>query len=153
MASYVKFELDDGTIVYLESTDSPKGASGLIPGGREHAEMAAVSFDQSVASIRKMAVTLMQNLRSGFSEQPDEVGVSFGIKASGEIGNLVISRGGMEANYNVSLRWRNKDKEKEKEEGSEDHKKDEETGDHKKDEGTGDKDEAKKPAKKGAASE
>ena len=113
MASYVKFQLDDGTIVYIESTDSPKGSSGLIPGSREHVEQAAVSFDQSVAAIRKMAVSMMQNLRSGFAEQPEEVGVSFGIKASGELANLVVSRGGMEANYNVSLRWR-KDKDKDK---------------------------------------
>jgi hypothetical protein len=113
MASYVKFELDDGTVVYVESTDTPKGSSGLIPGTRDHTEQAAVAFDQSVTAIRKMAVSLMQNIRTGFDDQPDEVGVNFGIKASGELGNLVVARGGMEANYNVSLRWRTKDKEKE----------------------------------------
>ncbi len=113
MASYVKFELDDGTVVYVETTDTPKGASGLIPGMREHAEQEAVSFDQSVSTIRKMAAALMQNIRSGFEEQPDEVGVNFGIKASGELGSLVVARGGMEANFSVSLRWRTKDKEKE----------------------------------------
>ena len=112
MASYVKFELEDGTVVYVESTDTPKGSSGLIPGSREHVEQASVSFDQSVGTIRKMAVALMQNLRSGFPETPEELGVSFGIKASAELGSLVVARGGMEANYNVSLRWRNKEKEK-----------------------------------------
>ena len=62
-----------------------------------------------------MAVALMTNLRSGFPEQPEELGVSFGVKASAELSNLVVARGGMEANYNVSLRWRSKDKDKEKE--------------------------------------
>ena len=114
MASYVKFELDDGTIVYVKSTDIPKGSSGLIPGSREHAAQADVSFDQSVATIRKMAVALMQNLRSGFPEQPEELGVSFGIKASAELANLVVARGGVEFNFNVSLRWRNKEKDKDK---------------------------------------
>ncbi len=110
MASYVKFELDDGTIVYVETTDVPKGSSGLIPGTREHADQEAVSFDQAITAIRKMAVAMMENLHSGFDEPPEEVGVNFGIKASGEISGLVVARGGMEANYNVSLRWRNKEK-------------------------------------------
>ncbi len=133
MASFVKFKLDDGTIVYVEATDIPKGSSGLIPGSREHAEQAAISFDQSVTTIRKMAVTLMENLRSGFEEEPDELGVSFGIKASGELGDLVVARGGMEANYNVSLRWRNKAKEN--------------------NEGNSEKDENKKTKAKGASAE
>lgn len=112
MASYVKFELEDGTIVYIESTDTPKGSSGLIPGTREHAEQPAVSFDQSAAAIHKMAAALMRNLREGFAEPPDEVGVNFGIKASGELANLVVARGGAESNFAVSLRWRSKDKDK-----------------------------------------
>ena len=116
MASYVKFELDDGTIIYVETTETPKGSSGLIPGkGAEHAEQAAVSFDQSVDAIRKMASSMIQNIRSGFVEQPSEIAVNFGLKASADLGTLVVARGGVEANYNVSLRWhRDKDKEKEK---------------------------------------
>lgn len=125
MATYVKFELDDGTIVYVESPETPKGSSGLLPGTREHTEQPAVSFDKSVAAVRKMAAVLMQNLRSGFDEQPDEVGVNFGIKASAELANLVIARGGAESNFTVSLRWRSKDKnnEKKEEEKKEDEKK------------------------------
>lgn len=124
MASYVKFELDDGTIVYVETAESPKGSSGLIPGGRgaEHAEQAAVSFDQSVKTIRKMASSLLENLRSDLAEQPEEVAISFGVKASGDLATLVVARGGMEANYNVSLRWRRKDEDKKEEK---DEKKDE----------------------------
>jgi hypothetical protein len=129
MASYVKFELEDGTVVYVESTDTPKGSSGLIPGGRgDHiTDQPAVSFDEAVLSIRKMSTSLVQNLLSGFEERPEEVGISFGIKASGEIGSLVVARGGMEANYNVSLRWRHNDKDKDKEkEDKKDEKKEEE---------------------------
>ncbi len=118
--AYLKFELNDGTIVYIESAETPKGASGLIPGGRgEHVnEQGAISFDKSVDGIRKMAAALIENLRSGFAEQPDEVSVSFGLKASADVGNLVVSRGGMEANYNVSLRWREDKKEDEEKEAT-----------------------------------
>ncbi len=108
MASYVKFELGDGTIVYIETTDTPKGSSGLIPGrsGEHAAEPAAVPFEKAVEGIRKMAVSLSQGLRGEGEEQPEEVSISFGLRASADLGNLVVSRGGMEANYNVSIRWR-----------------------------------------------
>ncbi len=117
MASYVKFELDDGTIVYVESTDTPRGSSGLIPPGRaaeQAADQSAISFDKSVQTIRKMATSLMQNLQTGFEEQPEEVGINFGLKASSDLSGLVVARGGMEANFNVSLRWRQKDEEDKK---------------------------------------
>lgn len=115
MASYLKFELEDGTIVYVETTDSPKGTSGLIPGSRgaeQAADQAAVSFEKSAGAVRKMASALLEQFRA---DQPDEVSINFGLKASGELGNLIVARGGMEANFNVSIRWRKPD-EKEKEE-------------------------------------
>ena len=111
--AYVKFELEDGTAVYIESADSPKGSSGLIPGMRGDAsDQAALSFEKSVSAVRKMASTMISNLREGFVEQPEEVQINFGLKASGELGSLVVARGGMEANYNISLRWRSEKAEK-----------------------------------------
>ena len=112
MASYVKFELEDGTVVYVESTDTPKGASGFPLGTRgDHpSEQAAVSFEKSIQSVRKMAAALIKEMREGFVQSPDEVQVNFGLKASGEIGSLIVARGGMEANYNVMLRWASEEK-------------------------------------------
>jgi hypothetical protein len=116
MATYVKFQLEDGTVVYIESTDVPKGSSGLIPTSRDHIEQAVTSFDQSVLGIRKMTTALVQNMRSSFDEQPEELALSFGIKASADLSNLVVARGGGEANFNVSLRWRHKEEGKDKDE-------------------------------------
>ena len=121
MASYVKFELEDGTIVFVESAESPKITSGLLPANRAEqvAEQAAVSFEKSVDAVRKMAAAMIQNIRTGFEEQPEEVAINFGLKASGELSNLVVSRGGLEANYNVSIRWRREDKKDDKKDGKE----------------------------------
>jgi hypothetical protein len=116
MATYVKFQLEDGTIVYIESADVAKGSSGLIPSGRDHIEQAVTSFDQAVLAIRKMTTALVDNLRASFIEQPEEVALSFGVKASADLSNLVVARAGGEANFNVSLRWRHKEEENEKEE-------------------------------------
>jgi len=114
MASYMKFELEDGTFVYVETTDGPKGTSGLIPAGRgadQAAEQAAASFEKSAGAVQKMAAALLQQFRAGFADQPEEVSISFGLKASGELGTFMVARGGMEANYNVSIRWRKEEKE------------------------------------------
>ncbi len=115
MASYLKFELEDGTIVYLETIEAPKGSGGLIPASREgSAEKAALSFEKSFNSVRKMAATMLKDLREGFTQEPEEVSITFGLKASAELGNLIVARGGMDANYGVTLRWRNEKKEPEK---------------------------------------
>lgn len=116
MASYVKFELEDGTIVYVESVDSPKGSSGLIPAGRgaeQAADQAAISFEKSVGGVRKMASALLKEFKDGLTQEPDEVTISFGLKASGELGSLLVARGGVEANYNISIRWHKEEKKKE----------------------------------------
>ena len=115
MASYVKFTLEDGTVVYVESSDAPKGSGSLIPtrGAGEAIEQATASFEKSVGAVRKMAATLIGGLREGFEEKPTEITVSFGLKASADLGNLVVARTGVEANYNVSLRWSKEKKEEE----------------------------------------
>ena len=115
MASYVKFTLEDGTVVYIESSDAPKGSGSLIPsrGVGDTVEHVTASFEKSVESVRKMASSLITNLRDGFEEKPTEITVSFGLKASADLGNLVVARTGVEANYNVSLRWSKEKKEEE----------------------------------------
>ena len=116
MASYVKFELEDGTIVYMEATDVPRGSSGfpLTTRADNPTEQTSVSFENSIQSVRKMAAVMVQEMRSGFTQPPDEVQMNFGLKASAEVGGLVVARGGAESNYNVMLRWSTKNKDKDK---------------------------------------
>lgn len=109
MASYLKFTLEDGSEVYLEAVDVSKSTSGLIPSTREAAESAkTASFEQSFRSVRGMASAMLSELTQGVDEVPEEVSINFGLKASAEIGSLVVARGGMEANYNINIRWRKK---------------------------------------------
>lgn len=114
MASYLKFELEDGTTVYIETTDVPRGTSGFpITSRSEHpSEQTAIPFEKTVQAVQKMASALMREIRSGDSQPPEEVQVNFGLKAAAEVGSLVIARGGMESNFNVMLRWSSKEKEK-----------------------------------------
>lgn len=107
MSSYVKFVLDDGSAIYLESAETHKGSGSLIPsrGEPEPDDPSNLSFEQSVNSVQRMAAILINGLRDGFIEKPSEIAVSFGLKASAELESMVVSRAGMDANFNISLRW------------------------------------------------
>jgi len=120
MPRYIEFPLEGGGAILIESPDEPsKAPTGLVPATRgeslkEMAEQARQSFDASVENVRKSADLLVNKLRA-LSDPPDEMEVSFSLKASGELGNIAIGKAGAEANYTVTLRWR---KEEKKEEGS-----------------------------------
>ncbi|MBM2849818.1 MAG: uncharacterized protein HW418_2760 [Anaerolineales bacterium] len=120
MSKYIEFPLEGGGAILIESPDEPsKAPTGLVPATRgeslkEMAEQARQSFDASVENVRKSADLLVNKLRA-LSDPPDEMEVSFSLKASGELGNIAIGKAGAEANYTVTLRWR---KEEKKEEGS-----------------------------------
>lgn len=113
MAKYVEFQLQDGTTILIESADEKKSAGGgFVPttrGGEEPTEKAKVTFEQAVQSVRSSANLLVSKLRD-LSQPPDEMEVTFSLKTSAEVGTLFVAKGGAEASYNVTLRWRREDK-------------------------------------------
>jgi hypothetical protein len=119
MPKYIEFPLEGGGAILIESPDEPsKAPTGYAPATRgeslkEMAEQAKQSFDASVENVRKSADLLVSKLRA-LSDPPDEMEVSFSLKASGELGNIAIGKAGAEANYTVILKWR---KEEKKDEG------------------------------------
>ncbi len=122
MSRYIEFPLEGGGAIVIESPDEPsKAPTGYAQAARgeslkEMAEQARQSFDASVENVRKSADLLVNKLRA-LSDPPDEMEVSFSLKASGELGNLAIGKAGAEANYTVVLKWRREDKEEKKDEG------------------------------------
>lgn len=122
MAKYVEFPLEDGGVILVEASDERKAAGGGFvrgapgDGTQEIIEKAKASFEASFESVRKSADALVQKLTS-LSQRPDEVEVSFSLKVSAELGNVVIAKAGSESNYSVTLRWRNEKEEKKAQEG------------------------------------
>ena len=122
--AYITFELEDGTTVNIETVDGHRNSPGLIPSGREEETgKLAISFEKQIDGARKLAASMMKNFREGFSDNPSDIDISFGLKASGEVGGFLVSRAGPEATFSVSLHWRDrsgdKDKDKDKEKKSE----------------------------------
>lgn len=114
--AYITFELEDGTKVFIESADVHKNSPGLIPAGKaaETEDKTTISFEQQIDGARKMAAAMMKKFREGFKKEPSDIDISFGLKASSEVGGFLISRGGPEATFSVSLHWCDREKEAEK---------------------------------------
>ena len=113
--AYLTFELEDGTKVFIEASDVQKTTPGLIPSGRgEGNEKAPIHFEQQVSGVKKMAAALVRQFREGMEEEPSDVDISFGMKASGELGGLLVSRSGGDASFSITLRWHAQSKDEDK---------------------------------------
>ena len=85
--AFITFELEDGTQVYIESADAHKNSPGLIPSGKAEdgsGDKSVISFEKQIEGARKMASVLMSKFREGFTSEPSDIDVSFGLKASSE---------------------------------------------------------------------
>jgi hypothetical protein len=65
---------------------------------------ATKKFCAALASINHSATLLRQELDE---LKADEVEVKFGLTTTGELGNFAIGKVGVEANYEVTLKWKN----------------------------------------------
>src|ERR1035438_8379430 len=100
---YITFSTDSGGTVFLEAEDGP-GARPVSALG-ETASQAVSALEASLASIRSMSSTLFTNLRNGLPERPQEIELTFGIKASAELSTLIVAKAAGEANFTVKLKW------------------------------------------------
>lgn len=109
MSKYVEFPLEGGGTIVIESADEPsRNPSGFLRSGEagsEVANQAQGTFDNSVEAVRRSAELLVSKLR-GLSAPPDELEISFSLKASSETASLVVGKAGSDANFGVLLRWR-----------------------------------------------
>ena len=101
MSRYVEFTLSDGSTVIIESDEDE---SGVVKAGLGDAvERAGEMFEQAIENARKSAMVIVDKMRE---LEPDEVEVTFGLKASGELGNIVVAKAGVEASYSIKLKWK-----------------------------------------------
>ena len=107
MSRYVEFALPDGSTVVIESDEPETGITkAAVRGVGEVTERARETFEQSAENARKSALVILDKVRHGLSDPPDEVEITFGLKASGELGSMVVAKVGVEASYSVTLTWK-----------------------------------------------
>jgi hypothetical protein len=107
VSRYVEFALPDGSTVVIESDEPETGITkAAVRGVGEVTERARETFEQSAENARKSALVILDKVRHGLSDPPDEVEITFGLKASGELGSMVVAKVGVEASYSVTLTWK-----------------------------------------------
>jgi hypothetical protein len=104
MSGYVEFTLPDGSSVFIESDDTE---SGTVKAGRlsDVTKQAQETFENAVENAHKAVLIVLDKVQE-LLQAPDQVEITFGLKASGELGTLVVAKAGIEANYSVKLMWK-----------------------------------------------
>lgn len=106
MARYIEVNTPEGTM-FMEVDEKAEiiSRAGGTPVGPT--ETAAERFRKSVDILSHEAEGIIRKLRQ-IDLAPDEVTVSFGIKAAGEIGSPIfaLAKGSVEAGYNITMKWK-----------------------------------------------
>jgi len=120
MTTYIQFRTENGdeTVVLIEvdedEVDSDRGTvkAGLssVVGGT--VAIAQKSFSSAIRNaVKNNAQELIEAVRS-LPDSPTEVEITFGLKATGEVGNVAVCKMGAEANYAIKLVWKPSSNEK-----------------------------------------
>jgi hypothetical protein len=113
MSRYVEFATNAGGPVLVEvdtfEVVPPSGVekAGLRPRPAEGAVASAEStFEEAVTSAVTRSVAALADAVGSLPLAPTEVELTFGLKATGEVGNIAIAKAGGEANFTVRLVWK-----------------------------------------------
>ncbi len=103
----VEFPLENGGKVLVE-VDEPAPEGSVVRAARpgEIADKAKDTFEDALDKIKPAAQSIIDKLRD-LHDEPDEIGVEFGIKLSAAAGAFIASAG-VDANYKVTLKWTKK---------------------------------------------
>ena len=124
MSRYIKYQTADGGVVLVEvegeaETAIPKG--GVVRAGRgvgeavqDAVEEVQTKFEDAMEVVRRNAQTIIGKVKEGLTDPPDEVEVTFGLKAAGELGNFAVAKASAEANYTVKMTWKREERKERK---------------------------------------
>jgi prophage DNA circulation protein len=102
MANYIEYELEDGATILIQAVNSTEQGIVQASGDGHTVTKAVKSFREALADIKESAAIFADEMSV---LQVDEMEVCFGITATGELGNFAVGKVGLEANYQVTLKW------------------------------------------------
>ena len=117
MADYIQFNSADGTSLLVEvDEDEISSQQGIQKAGLREmvgksVVMAQTSFEHAIQhAIRYNAQVFLQSIVN-LPILPSEAEITFGLKITGEVGNVAVGKTGGETNYTVRLTWKRETKE------------------------------------------
>ena len=107
MKRLVEFDLRDGGNVLVEVDEAEEARGGIVRIAREDevAVKAPQAFETALDKLKPVTSPIISKLRD---LTPSEIQVELGVKMSTEAG-VVIASTASEANFKVSLTWRNRE--------------------------------------------
>jgi len=116
MTGYIQFTTEDGATILVETAEKETIQPGVVKAGlKDKTEQAIAeakaSFENGLEIVRHSASAFIKKVR-GLPDPPDEVEMTFGLKATGEVGNFAVAKAGAEANYTVKLTWKREEEDK-----------------------------------------
>ena len=110
MKDFLKLDMGDGATLFIRTIDCDVSGSRIPASGGKAPDIAKGQkvFEKALPGVAKFAGTVAEKMRD---LAPDEVEISFSVGLSSEW-NAVISSAGVEASFEVKLKWENKEKEK-----------------------------------------
>ncbi len=110
MPVYIEYVLEDGGSVLIHAPDELAASLPIkAASGSEQVIKAQKSFDKALESAFNSAEGMLKKFKSLDAE---EIELTFGLETTGELGNFAIGKVGLTANYEVTLKWKNKSKKK-----------------------------------------
>lgn len=116
MADYIQFTSGDGNSLLVEvdegEVSSQQGIqkAGLREMAGKSVAVAQTSFEQAIQqAMRYNAQVFLQSVVN-LPILPSEAEITFGLKITGEVGNVAVGKVGGETNYTIRLIWKRETK-------------------------------------------
>ena len=108
MPTYIEYELEDGVTILVQADEDQRTGPVKASRGKDSNVIvkAGKKFSDALESVRIQALLMYDKLED---LRADEVEVKFGLNTTGEVGNFAVGKVGVEANYEVTLKWSNQD--------------------------------------------
>lgn len=98
----IKYELEDGTEIFIESNLDARGVEYLS--SDEEFIVADEKFESLISKVKPVSELIMNSLKD--LNNPDEIEVAFGMKFGGKAG-IIFASVDSEATFNLKLKWKN----------------------------------------------
>lgn len=108
---FIEYQIDAETKILVQAPEDfePQGVVKAAATDQEGVSRSSKTFQQAMAPFRSAAAWMLAELKD---LRADEVELKFGLVTTGEVGNFAIGKVGVEANYEVTLKWKKAEEEK-----------------------------------------